>query len=66
MSLTIQDSREVRVDETDGDNVVQLTVVRLKGAHGRVVLRWMVSGDHSGLQDLSPVTGLVVNILFCL
>ncbi|XP_060082724.1 adhesion G-protein coupled receptor V1-like [Ylistrum balloti] len=54
------DSLEVRVQEEDGrDNVIAVNVIRKHGYFGRVVVRWVASGDQDGLSDITPLQGQV-------
>ncbi|XP_069137444.1 adhesion G-protein coupled receptor V1-like isoform X2 [Argopecten irradians] len=52
------DSLEVRVQELDGrDNTIQINVRRNHGYFGRVVIKWVASGDQNGLSDITPLQG---------
>ncbi|XP_076465116.1 adhesion G-protein coupled receptor V1-like isoform X2 [Babylonia areolata] len=54
------DSLEVYTNEVDGMNHVELlSVTRKGGSFGRVVVRWIATGDHDGLRDISPLFGTV-------
>ena len=56
----------MREEELEGsDNVVQLNLVRRKGASSRVVLRWKATGEHNGIYDINPVEGMVSVALWC-
>lgn len=46
--------------EKDGiDNTILLSVVRGGGYFGHVAVQWVATGDHNGLQDISPLSGTV-------
>lgn len=46
--------------EKDGvDNTILLSVVREGGYFGHVAVQWVATGDHNGLQDISPLSGTV-------
>ena len=42
-----------------GDNSIQLNVVRKQGVNGHVVVRWKLTGEHNGINDITPVEGIV-------
>ena len=47
-------------DELPGqDNIIQWNVVRNQGRSGRVVVRWIASGDHNSIFDINPLDGTV-------
>lgn len=46
--------------EEDGkDNPVEIMVLRKFGFFGRVVVKWMATGDQNGLLDITPLEGTV-------
>ena len=61
-----QDSLDLKREElANTDSVVQLNVVRGAGNFGRVVVRWVATGDHDGINDIMPIQGKVRWILLC-
>lgn len=63
MMYTFQDSLQRYEQElTTGDNTVQLNVFRREGTVGRVVVRWTATGDHDGINDITPLQGTVSGI----
>ena len=58
--VCFQDSVNVFATEKDGiDNTILLSVVRGGGYFGHVAVQWVATGDHNGLQDISPLSGTV-------
>ena len=46
-------------ENAGANNIIVLSVVREGGFFGHVAVQWMASGDHDGLQDISPLSGTV-------
>jgi len=60
LHVCFQDSVNVFATEKDGiDNTILLSVVREGGYFGHVAVQWVATGDHNGLQDISPLSGTV-------
>ncbi|KAH3717902.1 hypothetical protein DPMN_060698 [Dreissena polymorpha] len=54
------DSLEIQTQELAGrDNTVQVNVIRRYGYFGHVTVRWIVTGDHDGTNDITPLEGIV-------
>lgn len=55
-----QDSVNVVAEEKTGmDNTIQLNVIRKGGYFGQVAVQWVATGDLSGVNDISPLSGTV-------
>ena len=55
-----QDVLDLYVDELAGsENLIQLSVLRQKGTNNRVTARWRLSGEHNGVYDITPLSGVV-------
>ncbi|XP_035665839.1 adhesion G-protein coupled receptor V1-like [Branchiostoma floridae] len=54
----VEDQLQTEAEETVSDNTVSLTVERLQGTVGQVIVNWEASRDAAA--DISPVSGQVV------
>ncbi|XP_066273052.1 adhesion G-protein coupled receptor V1-like isoform X1 [Branchiostoma lanceolatum] len=54
----VEDQLQTEAEETASDNTVSLTVERLQGTVGQVIVNWEASQDAAA--DISPVSGQVV------
>ena len=58
--MCVQDSLSVVAEEREGgESTVVLHVVREQGYFGKVAVRWVATGDHNGLQAITPLSAIV-------
>ncbi|XP_077988560.1 adhesion G-protein coupled receptor V1-like [Glandiceps talaboti] len=53
-----ENSLDVQAEELQSDNAIVLTVTRLYGTAGLVVVEWQSTGDHS-IGDITPTSGQI-------
>ena len=39
--------------------MVQVNIIRQHGYYGQVSVKWLASGDQNGLNDITPLSGVV-------